>query len=169
MILRFLCCLSFCYSLPDITINRLLYRYNLLPAARKKAAHNGYAGAQYPWESTLNGEETTPTSIIHPETGEVVPVLNGLLELHITSSIAHAAWEYWQVTGDDEFMRNYGVELLLSTALFWDSRAEKSEQNHDYEITNVIGPDEWHEHVNNNAHTNIMAQHNIQNALIAFQ
>jgi kojibiose phosphorylase len=66
-------------------------------------------------------------------------------------------------------MCNYGVELLVSTALFWDSRAEKNQHNHDYEITNVIGPDEWHEHVNNNAHTNIMAQNNIENALIAFQ
>lgn len=159
----------FIYTLPDIARNLLLYRYNLLPAARKKAANNGYAGAQYPWESTLNGEETTPMAIIHPETSEVVPVLNGFLELHISSSIAHAVWEYWQVTGDDEFMRDYGVELLLSTALFWDSRAEKNEQNHDYEITNVIGPDEWHEHVNHNAHINIMAQHNIQDALIAFQ
>ncbi len=159
----------FIYTLPDIARNLLLYRYKLLPAARKKAANNGYAGAQYPWESTLDGEEATPASIIHPETGEVVPVLNGRLELHITSSIAHAVWEYWQVTGDDEFMRNYGVELLLSTALFWDSRAEKNEQNHDYEIRNVIGPDEWHEHVNNNAHTNGMAQNNIKNALIAFQ
>jgi trehalose/maltose hydrolase-like predicted phosphorylase len=159
----------FTYVLPDISRDLLLYRYHLLPAARKKAASNGYAGAQYPWESTLDGEETTPPSIIHPETGEVIPVLNGFIELHITSSIAHAFWEYWQVTGDDDFMRDYGAELLLSTALFWDSRAEKNEQKHDYEISNVIGPDEWHEHVNNNAHTNVMAQNNIKKALSAFQ
>lgn len=159
----------FTYVLPNIARNLLLYRYRLLPAARRKAARNGYAGAQYPWESTLSGEETTPPSIVHPETGEVIPVLNGFIELHITSSIAHALWEYWQITADDDFMCNYGVELLVSTALFWDSRAEKNKHNHDYEITNVIGPDEWHEHVNNNAHTNIMAQNNIENALIAFQ
>ena len=159
----------FTYILPDISRDLLLYRYHLLPAARKKAASNGFAGAQYPWESTLNGEETTPPSIIHPETGEVIPVLNGFIELHITSSIAHAFWEYWQVTGDNDFMRDYGVELLLSTALFWDSRAEKNEQHHNYEITDVIGPDEWHEHVHNNAHTNVMAQNNLQNALTAFQ
>ncbi|GCF07384.1 glycoside hydrolase family 65 protein [Dictyobacter arantiisoli] len=157
----------FTYVLPDIARNLLLYRYKLLPAARQKARSNGYAGAQYPWESTLNGEETTPSSIVHPETGEVIPVLNGFLELHITSSIAHAVWEYWQVTGDDKFMREYGVELLLSTAMFWDSRAEKDEQEHQYEIKNVIGPDEWHEHVINNAHTNMMARNNLQTALAA--
>ena len=159
----------FTYVLPDIARNLLLYRYHLLPAARKKAASNGYEGAQYPWESTLDGEETTPPSIIHPETGEVIPVLNGFIELHITSSIAHAFWEYWHVTGDDDFMRDYGAELMLSTALFWASRAERLEERNDYEITNVIGPDEWHEHVNNNAHTNQMAKRNIQTALYTYE
>lgn len=109
----------------------------------------------------MSGEETTPSSIIHPETGEIIPVLNGFLELHITASIAHAVVEYWRVTGDDSFMCEYGAEMLLSTALFWASRAEYNEQHHDYEYTNVIGPDEWHEHVNNNAYTNYMARQNI--------
>ncbi|QBD77985.1 glycoside hydrolase family 65 protein [Ktedonosporobacter rubrisoli] len=155
----------FTYVLPHIARNLLLYRYHLLPAARKKAASNGYEGAQYPWESTLNGEETTPPSIIHPETGEVIPVLNGFIELHITASIAHAVCQYWHITGDDDFMRNYGTEILLSTAQFWTSRAEKNPERHDYEINNVIGPDEWHEHVNNNVYTNYMAKWNIQQAI----
>lgn len=155
----------FTHVMPEIARNLLLYRYHLLPAARKKAASNGYTGAQYPWESTLNGEETTPSSIIHPETGEVIPVLNGFIELHITSSIAHAVWEYWQISGDNDFMQKYGAEILLSTALFWVSRAEENKEHEDYEITNVIGPDEWHEHVNNNTYTNYMACNNIQNAL----
>lgn len=155
----------FTYVMPDIARNLLLYRYRLLPAARKKAASNGYEGAQYPWESTLNGEETTPSSIIHPETGEVIPVLNGFIELHITASIAHAVWQYWLVTGDDDFMRDYGAEILLSTAIFWASRAEKNAERGDYEITNVIGPDEWHEHVNNNVYTNYMARQNLKYGL----
>ncbi|HEY5005761.1 MAG TPA: hypothetical protein VII61_21555, partial [Ktedonobacteraceae bacterium] len=154
----------FTHVLPDFARNLLLYRYHLLPAARKKAASNGYEGAQYPWESTLNGEETTPSSIIHPETGEVIPVLNGFIEYHISASVAHAVQSYWEVTGDDEFMQNYGAEIVLSTATFWGSRVEK-DTNGDYEITNVIGPDEWHEHVNNNAFTNYMARQNILDAL----
>jgi len=155
----------FTYVLPDIARNLLMYRYHLLPAARKKAASNGYEGAQYPWESTLNGEETTPISIIHPETGELIPVLNGFIELHITASIAHAVQQYWEVTGDDDFMRNYGAEVVLSAAIFWGSRAEKNDEGGYYEITNVIGPDEWHEHVNNNAFTNYMARDNLLNGL----
>lgn len=154
----------FTYVLPDFARNLLLYRYHLLPAARKKAASNGYEGAQYPWESTLDGEETTPSSIIHPETGEVIPVLNGFIEYHISASVAHAVQAYWEVTGDDAFMQNYGAEIVLSTATFWGSRVEK-DANGTYEITNVIGPDEWHEHVNNNAFTNYMARQNILDAI----
>lgn len=158
----------FTYIMPEVARNLLLYRYHLLPAARKKAASNGYEGAQYPWESTLNGEETTPSSIIHPETGEVIPVLNGLIELHISASIAYAVAQYWKVTADAEFMRDYGTEILVSTAQFWVSRAEKHPARGDYEITDVIGPDEWHEHVNNNAYTNYMARWNIRQALTMF-
>ncbi|MBA2396217.1 MAG: glycoside hydrolase family 65 protein [Ktedonobacteraceae bacterium] len=154
----------FTYVLPDFARNLLLYRYHLLPAARKKAASNGYEGAQYPWESTLDGEETTPSSIIHPETGEVIPVLNGFIEYHISASVAHAVQAYWEVTGDDAFMQNYGAEIVLSTATFWGSRVEKATDG-TYEITNVIGPDEWHEHVNNNAFTNYMARQNILDAI----
>jgi len=157
----------FTYAHPDIARNLLLYRYHLLPGARAKAARNGYAGAQYPWESTLDGSEATPNAIIHPESGEIIAVLNGHIELHITASIAHAVWQYWRVTGDDEFMHNYGAEILLSTAAFWASRAEYHADRNDYEINDVIGPDEWHEHVNNNAYTNYMARRNVQLALMA--
>ena len=159
----------FTYVLPNIARNLLMYRYHLLSAARQKAASAGYEGAQYPWESTLNGEETTPPAIIHPETGELIPVLNGFLEIHITASISHAVWTYWRVTGDDEFMRDYGAEILISTALFWASRVEKNQKLDQYEITNVIGPDEWHEHVDNNSFTNYMARQNIIYALHAIK
>ncbi len=155
----------FTYVHPAVARNLLLYRYHLLPAARAKAHRNGFEGAQFPWESTLNGEEATPDAIIHPESGELIPVLNGTLELHISASIAYATWNYWFVSGDDAFMQDYGAELLLSTAEFWGSRADYNASNHDYEINNVIGPDEWHEHVNNNAFTNYMACWNIQEAL----
>ena len=155
----------FIYAHPNIARLLLLYRYHLLPGARAKAASNGYAGAQYPWESTINGKEATPDAIIHPESGELIPVLNGRLEVHISASIAYAIWRYWYITGDDEFMRDYGAEIVLSTAAFWVSRATKNDKRNDYEINDVIGPDEWHEHVNNNAFTNYMARWNIQKGL----
>ena len=155
----------FTYVHPDIARNLLMYRYRLLPAARAKAKSNGYKGAQYPWESTLSGEETTPPALLHPETGELIPVLNGPLELHITASISHGVWQYWHITGDDEFMRDFGAEMLLDAAAFWVSRTVWNTEHNAYEIDNVIGPDEWHEHVNNNVFTNYMARHNIQIAI----
>ena len=155
----------FTFVHPDLARNLLLYRYHLLPAARAKARLSGHKGAQFPWESTLDGGEATPGAIVHPESGELIPVLNGSLELHITSSIAYAFWHYWDVTGDDGFMRQYGAELLLSTAMFWVSRVTYNAEKGEYEINDVIGPDEWHEHVNNNAYTNVMARWNIQKAL----
>jgi len=155
----------FVYTLPEVARNLVMYRYHTLPGARRKAKNNGFEGAQYAWESTLSGDETTPPSIVHPESGEVIPVLNGPLELHISASVAHAAWQYWTISGDNDFMRDYGAEIVLSTALFWGSRVEKNTQHGDYEINNVIGPDEWHEHVNNNAFTNYMARWNLQTAL----
>lgn len=153
------------YVHPEIARTLLLYRYHLLPAAREKAKGNGFEGAQYPWESTLDGQEATPDVIIHPETKELIPIPNGYIELHITADIAYAVHHYWRVTGDDDFMRDYGAEMLLSTALFWASRAERHPDQPRYEINNVIGPDEWHEHVNNNAYTNYLAKWNIESGL----
>ncbi|HET8913785.1 MAG TPA: glycosyl hydrolase family 65 protein [Ktedonobacteraceae bacterium] len=155
----------FIYVFPEIARNLLLYRYNLLAGAREKAQQGGFEGAQYPWESTLDGREATPDVIIHPESHELIPVLNGHIELHITSSVAHAFADYWRVTGDDQFMVDYGAEVLLSTATFWGSRAEFHQESNDYQIRDVIGPDEYHEHVNNNAFTNYMARLNLQTAL----
>ncbi len=155
----------FTYVHPDMARNLLMYRYRLLPAARVKAKSNGYDGAQYPWESASNGEETTPPAIVHPESGELIAVLNGQLELHISACISHGAWQYWRFTGDDEFMREYGAEIVLSTAEFWANRATWNPEQNDYEINDVVGPDEWHEHVNNNAYTNYMARWNIQTAI----
>src|SRR5437764_5359281 len=65
-------------------------------------------------------------------------------------------------------MQQYGAEMLLSIATFWESRVEYHADRQDYELTNVIGPDEWHEHVNNNTYTNYMAKWSIQKALDAF-
>jgi trehalose/maltose hydrolase-like predicted phosphorylase len=155
----------FIYIQPSIARNLLLYRCHLLPAAREKAQFNGFEGAQYPWESTLDGKEATPETIIHPEIGVLISVPHGRRELHITADIAYRVWHYWYMTGDDEFMREYGAELLLSTAMFWASRAERHPEHHDYEFNNVVGPDEWHEHANNNAYTNYMGRWNIQAGL----
>ncbi len=141
----------------------LMYRYHMLPGARKKAREKGYRGALYPWESADSGDEVTPSFGLGPG-GQVIPILTGDLEQHISADVAYAVWQYWRATGDDDFLLRAGAEILLETARFWASRATK-EADGRYHIRNVIGPDEYHERVDDNAYTNVMAQCNIEWAL----
>lgn len=156
----------FIYTAPHIAKNLLNYRYRNLPAARVKARTNGYEGAQFPWESADTGEEVTPTWVpFYGDRSKMVRIWTGDIEIHISTDIAYAAFQYWQVTGDDAWFIEKGAELTLDTAKYWASRAEWSEAAGRYEYNNVIGPDEYHEHVDNNVTTNRMAQWNLQTAL----
>ena len=150
---------------PDLARNLLTYRYHTLPGARRKAQEAGYEGAMYAWESAGTGDEVTPRWVPSVKSGEMVRIWCGDIELHITTDVAYAVWHYWQATGDDQWMRRYGTEILLETAVFWGSRVEWNAESHCYEINDVIGPDENHEHVNNNAFTNGMVQWHLQTAL----
>ena len=154
----------FAHTQPEIARNLLMYRYHTLPGARRKAKENGYEGAQYAWESAATGDETTPRWVPGPA-GELVRIWTGDIQLHISADVAYTVWRYWRVTGDDEFMRDYGAEIILDTAVFWGSRVEYNAERHRYEINDVIGPDENHEHVNNNLFTNRMAQWHLETAL----
>ncbi|MBI5291856.1 MAG: glycoside hydrolase family 65 protein [Chloroflexi bacterium] len=158
----------FTYTAPHIARNLLNYRRHLLPAAREKAKANGFEGALFPWESADTGEEVTPTWVPHfADRTKLVRIWTGDIEIHISADIAFAAHQYWQLTGDDPWFIESGAELILDTARFWASRAEWNAARNCYEYTDVIGPDEYHDHVNNNFFTNRMAQWNIQAALDA--
>lgn len=153
------------YTQPALARNLLTYRYHTLPGARRKARANGYEGAMVAWESAQTGDEVTPRWVPGPQGEELVRIWCGDIELHITADVAYAVWHYWQATGDDAWMRQYGAEILLDTAVFWGSRAEWNPERSRYEINDVIGPDENHEHVNNNAFTNGMVRWHLQTAL----
>lgn len=151
---------------PDVARRLLMYRYHTLPGARRKARENGYRGAMYAWESADSGDETTPKwSAPHPETGERVRIWCGELEDHITADVAYAVWNYCKWTGDWGFMRDYGMEIIVEAARFWASRAQWNDERGRYDILRVIGPDEFHEHVDNNAFTNYMARWTLLAAL----
>ncbi len=141
----------------------LLYRFHTLPAARAKATRLGYRGALYAWESADSGEEATPPYVVMPD-GQVITIRCGTDEQHISADIAYAVWQYWQATGDAAFLRDAGAEMLLETARFWASRAAL-ESDGRYHIRNVIGPDEYHEGVDDNAFTNVLAQWNLERGL----
>jgi kojibiose phosphorylase len=157
----------FAFTLPEVARNLLLYRYHTLPGARENARHRGYAGARYAWESAADGREVTPRWV-PAESGEPIPILCGELEEHISADVAYATWLYWQVSGDDAFMRDFGAEIVLASAAFWASRAELNPEKGRYEIRGVMGPDEYHERVDNNAFTNAMASWNLESAVELF-
>jgi len=154
----------FLYTLPEYAKNLLLYRYNTLDGARKNAQMNGYKGAQFPWESADDGLEVTP-KWGEDYLGNPVRIWTGDEEFHINADIAVALVHYHSVTGDDQFMVDYGVEVLLETGRFWASRLEYNEIKDRYEIRRVIGPDEFHEHVDNNVYTNYLAKWNLEKAV----
>ena len=148
---------------PEAARTLLMYRFRTLAGARAKAARGGWRGALYAWESADTGEETTPEHVIGPA-GTPVEVLSGKQEQHIAADVAYAVWHYWRATGDDEFLLAAGAQIMLETARFWASRAtlEADGRRH---IRGVIGPDEYHEGVDDNAYTNMMARWNILRAL----
>lgn len=149
------------YTHPKIARSLLLYRYNRLDAARRIAHNNGYKGAMFPWESADTGEEATPTWAKNLD-GSIIYITTNKFEHHITADIAFAYYYYYLVTGDIDFMLKYGFEMLFETARFWASRVEYNKKRGLYEIRNVTGPDEFHENINNNAYTNMLAKKNLQ-------
>ena len=149
---------------PEVARTLLEFRYKGLYGARKKAIENGYKGAMYPWEAAwVSDGEVTPYVVgVNVHTGEPMICLTGVIEQHITSDIIFALWQYYAATDDQDFMDRYGYEMTIETARFWNSRLEWIEENNRYEIRDVIGPDEYKEHVDNNAYTNYMAHENMR-------
>jgi beta-phosphoglucomutase len=159
----------FIFTQPNLARNLLSYRYHTLNGARRKASHSGYQGAMFAWESAMTGDEVTPRwSLPNDPYAEDVRIWCRDREIHISADIAYAIWSYWQATGDDTWMRDYGAEIILDTAIFWGSRVEWNASQNRYELCNIIGTDEYHEQVNNNAFTNRMVQWHLQKALLVY-
>jgi trehalose/maltose hydrolase-like predicted phosphorylase len=137
---------------PELGKSMIEYRYQRLEAAKRNAFANGFKGAMFPWESADSGVEETP-----------VWALSGPFEHHITADVAVAAWNYYAVTQDKDWLREKGWPLLSATADFWASRVERNGAGK-YDIKNVVAADEWAENVDNNAFTNAAAKANLQYA-----
>jgi trehalose/maltose hydrolase-like predicted phosphorylase len=150
------------FTAPSAARSLLMYRYNTLGAARRKAKARGYEGALYAWESADTGDEVAPQTVATPD-GRLITILTGQWEHHISADIAYAVWQYWHATGDDAFMAAAGTEILVETARFWASRAEVEPDGRAH-IRQVIGPDEYHEIVDDNAYANAMAVFNLERA-----
>jgi len=137
---------------PEIAKSMLEYRFRRLEAAKRNAFSKGFKGAMFPWESAETGVEETP-----------VWALSGPFEHHITACVGIAAWNYYCVTQDKNWLREKGWPILSATADFWASRVERNGPGK-YEIKNVVAADEWAENVDNDAFTNSAAKSNLQDA-----
>jgi trehalose/maltose hydrolase-like predicted phosphorylase len=149
---------------PEAARAVLEYRGRRLPAARSEARRSSRAGARFPWESARSGRDVTPSHMhFH---GAVLPIWTGELEEHIVADIAWAAACYLDWTADEEFAAGPGLTLLLETARYWASRIRLDAEGRGH-IEKVIGPDEYHEEVDDNAFTNVMARWNLRRAAAA--
>lgn len=137
---------------PEIAKFQMDYRFERLEAAKRNAFSHGFKGAMYPWESADTGIEETP-----------IWALTGPFEHHITACVALAAWNYYCVTQDKNWLKEKGWPILSATADFWASRVERNGPGK-YDIKNVVAADEWAENVDNNAFTNAAAKSNLMNA-----
>lgn len=137
---------------PEMAQSMIDYRFDRLDIAKKNALSHGYKGAMYPWESAESGVEETP-----------VWALSGPFEHHITACVGMAAWNYYCVTQDKDWLLKKGWPILSATADFWASRVERNGPGK-FEIKNVVAADEWAENIDNDAFTNAAAQTNIEDA-----
>lgn len=136
----------FLFTNPETAKNTLIYRYRTLDAARKNARKRGCRGARFAFCSSVTGEECVWSFVKHP-----------FMQDHVVSDVMFAVFRYLDVTDDRDFLIKYGAELLSEGALYWISRAEKTERG--YEIKHVTGTDEHHGDVDNDAYTNYSVQY----------
>ena len=154
------------FSQPATALSLEEYRYHSLPGARKKAADNGYKGAQFPWESAwlTDGEVTPLFGVADIVTGLPIPILTGKIEIHITCDVCYGVWQYYTATGNEDFMQNHGYEIIFEAATFWASRLEEGNDGF-LHINNVIGPDEYKDEIDDDAFTNYFARWNLYLAM----
>lgn len=149
--------------LPEVAKSVLMYRYRRLGAAREYAAKHGYKGAMFPWQSGSTGEEETQLFHFNPLSGHWGDD-HSSLQRHVSLAIAWNIIQYHHYTGDDDFMKQYGLEMLLEICRFWRSKATLNPETGRYSIDKVMGPDEFHEGypgateggLRDNAYTNVM-------------
>ena len=151
----------FLHTYPEKAVELMRYRIKTLDGARRKAKSEGpgYRGAFYAWESQETGDDAcTYFNIGDPFTGRDLRTHFRDKQVHISGDVAIAMWEYFKLTGDESLLLEGGVEVILECARFYYSYAYFKQDKGRYEILDVIGPDEYHERVNNNAFTSMVAK-----------
>jgi kojibiose phosphorylase len=142
----------FLHTNPEAARNLILFRYNTLEGAKKNARAYGYEGARYAWESSITGEEQCPCWQY------------GDHEVHITADIIYAMVHYVNGTGDMDFIRDYGIDMMVETARYWVQRVDWNKEGY-YELLGVMGPDEYLPMTRNNVYTNRMVKFSLSKTI----
>lgn len=142
----------FLHTLPETARSLLRYRHHLLPGARAIAEAEGRSGARYPWESADTGAEECPETT--PDGKHTFWMRQE--ELHVTADVVYAMLSYVDLTGDQEFLVDVVAETAIETSRYWVSRVTPTEEG--YSLLRVMGPDEFHSHVDDNTFTNEMVR-----------
>ena len=141
------------YTTPLWARNALRMRYNMLPAARKRAGQLNEGGALFPWR-TISGEEASAYYAA------------GTAQYHINADVSFALGKYVRATGDDDFLYREGVDIAVETARLWSTlgfwRFNEDGEPEVFHIHGVTGPDEYTTVVNDNLFTNVMARYNLR-------
>ncbi|NOU47978.1 MAG: HAD hydrolase-like protein [Bacteroidales bacterium] len=151
------------FQLPESARSMLMYRYNRLGEARNYARQYGYRGAMFPWQSGSDGREETQVIHLNPLTGDWGDDYSSL-QRHVSLAIAYNIWDYYWISDDKPFLVKYGAEMFFEICRFWASKSIMNTKTGRFEIFNVMGPDEFHEHsdlckdggLKDNTYTNLM-------------
>ena len=149
--------------MPDVARALLMYRVRRLDAARRAARAEGFIGAMYPWQSGSDGREETQLVHLNPQSGRWLEDTSHL-QRHVGLGVAYNIWQYYQATADEDFLANYGAEVMLDIARFFSGLAHQDPTQNRYHIHGVMGPDEYSTRypgssepgLNDNAYTNVM-------------
>ena len=156
----------FVYTQPEIAESLLRYRIGTLPGALEKAREYGLRGAFYAWESQEGGREgCTNFNVVDVFTHRPVRTYFRDKQIHISADIAYALMRHYEITGDRTLLREGGANVILECARFYLSRAACRLDREEIDYPDVIGPDEYHERVTNNAFTNQMILDCLESAL----
>ena len=148
---------------PDLSRTLLGYRYRRLNEARALARAAGFDGAMFPWQSGIDGSDVTPAELFNTRSGEWMPD-HSHRQRHVGLAVAYSVWQYYEATGDVDYLIRQGAELLIEVARFFVSLAGYDAAADRYDIDGTMGPDEFHDGypgkpglgIRNNAYTNVL-------------
>lgn len=156
----------FLYTEPSVARSLVKYRIDTLEGALKKASEYGHRGAFYAWESQEGGfDACTDYNVVDVFTGRPMRTYFRDKQIHISAAVVHGIMRYIDATGDSSVLDEGGAETIIECAEFYYSLLLRRADGDNYELRDVIGPDEYHERVNNNGYTNRMAKYTFDTAL----